>query len=138
MSTEPREGGQTVFTGVYHTGFLTDDIDKATTLWQATFGGRVVARVPGADGGQMVYITVGDVEIELMQRVDKSGLGGRTGLVIDHVGYFVPDLDRTLANLRQQGFEIVDTWTSATGYRSAYLDVAKMLGAKIHVTEERK
>jgi methylmalonyl-CoA/ethylmalonyl-CoA epimerase len=123
---------------VYHTGYLTDDLDRAIAFYEKTFGGRVLSRVPHVRG-EVAFVRAGGFEVELIAPVDKARLAGRTGLVLDHVGYFVPDLDRAMAELKKKGAKFAgEPSLSSGGYRMVFLDAESSLGTRIHLTEERK
>lgn len=124
---------------VYHAGYLTDDIDKSIAYYKAMFGGKLVKQLTAADGVKIAYVQVGDSEVELIQPADKSKLNGRTGLVIDHIGYFVPDIDKAIAELKARGigFATAEPVVSALGYRMIYIDAASTMGASIHLTESK-
>lgn len=124
---------------VYHIGYLTDDVDQAVDFYKRTFGGEVAGQTTGADGGKIVYVKAGDSEVELIQPADRSRLGGKTGLVLDHVGYFVSDLDQAIADLKAKGLKLASEPTvSAVGYRMCYLDASSTLGTRMHLTEIKK
>ncbi len=121
---------------VYHTGYLTDDLDKAIAFYQAAFDAQVLGR-PRSTTGENVFLKVGDTEVEIICPADKTALGGRTGLILDHVGYFVPDLEQALIEMEKRGFKRGrPVFTTALGYRIGYLDTESTLGTKIHLTEK--
>ncbi len=127
-----------MFTDIYHSAYLTDDISAAIDIFRA-FGGTVALQAPSSDGGRMAYVSVGGAEIELIEPKDKSRLGGRSGLVLDHVGYSVPDIDAAIADLQGRGvrFLTAQPTTNAVGQRMIQIDPATCGGTKIHLTEVR-
>ncbi len=119
---------------VYHTGYLTDDLEQAIAFYQKTFGGEVLGRNPSATS-KIAYVKIGESEVELIEPADKSRLGGRSGLIIDHVGYFVPDFDKAVADLAARGIRLAsEPYVSAAGYRNVYLDPADTNGMVIHLS----
>ena len=123
---------------IYHTGYLTDDLDRAIAFYEKTFGGKVLSRAP-YDKGEMAFVKAGDSEVELIAPADKGRLGGRTGLILDHVGYFVADLDKAMAELKKKGAKFVgEPSVSAVGYRIIYLNAESTLGTRIHLTQKSK
>jgi methylmalonyl-CoA/ethylmalonyl-CoA epimerase len=126
-----------MFTGIYHTAYLTDDISGAIDLLRRTFGGTVIADMPASDGGRLAYVKVGSAEVEVIEPKDKSRLGGRKGLVLDHVAYSVADLDAAVADLKARGMRFLseEPTVNAVGYRMIYLDPSTAGGAKVHLTE---
>lgn len=128
-----------MFTDIYHTGYLTDDISGAIDLLRRAFGGTVILEMPASDGGRMAYLKVGSAEVEVIEPKDMSRLGGRRGLVLDHVGYSVEDMDAAVADLRARGvrFLTAQPTTNAVGQRMIYVDPSTCGGAKMHLTEVR-
>jgi predicted enzyme related to lactoylglutathione lyase len=123
---------------VYHTGYLTDDLDRAIAFYEKMFNGKVLSRAAN-DKGETAFVKAGDFEVELIAPIDKARLAGRTGLVLDHVGYFVPDLDRAMAELKQKGAKFAgEPSVNPVGYRMIFLDIESSLGTRVHLTEEPK
>ena len=124
---------------VYHTGYLTDDLDRAVEFYRSTFGARVDREMVGASGDRMVFVQFGESEVELIVPADGSRLGGRTGLLIDHVGYYVADFDAALASLAAKGIRFATPEpTGVPSRRMIYLDAATTLGTRIHINEAPK
>lgn len=127
-----------MFTGIYHVGYWTDDIQAAIRFYQATFGAELFQEALGPDGQtKMAFLHVGDTDVELIQPADQSVLGGQTGIIIHHVGYLVPDIEAGMAELAAKGirFQTPAPITTATGARIIYLDTATTNGARLHLTE---
>jgi hypothetical protein len=58
---------------------------------------------------------------------------------LDHVGYFVPDLDQAMAELKNKGAKFAgEPSVNPVGYRMVFLDAASSLGTRIHLTEKPK
>jgi len=132
--------GGTMFGTVYHVGYLTDDAEKATEYCARMFAGEATARVRGADGGQIVYFRAGETELELIQPADPARLAGRTGLILDHIGYFVDDIEQSIAGLKARGmrFQTEEPTVSAVGYKMIFLDQSLTLGTRMHLTEKKR
>jgi predicted enzyme related to lactoylglutathione lyase len=123
---------------VYHTGYLTDDLDRAVAFYEQIFGGKVLSRAANVKG-ETAFVMAGGFEVELIAPADKTRLAGRTGLVLDHVGYFVPDLDQAMAELKKKGAKFAgEPSVNPVGYRMIFLDTASSLGTRIHLTEKPK
>lgn len=122
---------------VYHTGYFTDDAEKATEFHLKAFNGEVIKKVTAPDGTKMNFVKMGDSEVELIEPADKSKLGGKTGLIIDHVGYEVKDLDAAIADLKAKGvrFQSAAPTVNAVGCRMIFLETADTQGTRIHLTE---
>ena len=126
------------FDGIYHVGYWTDDIDAAIKFYTSTFGAEVFKEHTGPDGKtRMAFLHIGQTDVELIQPADQSVLGGQKGLVIHHVGYLVPDIDAAIAKLKAQGmtFQTEAPTVTPTNARIIYLDTAKTLGARMHLTQ---
>jgi catechol 2,3-dioxygenase-like lactoylglutathione lyase family enzyme len=134
------EANGKMFSEIYHTGYQTDDMAAAVELLRRLFGGEVIAEMPATDGGKLAYVRAGGAEIEVIEPADKSRLGGRTGLILDHVGYAVEDIDQAIEKLRAEGvrFQSAAPTTNAVGQRMIYLDAATVAGTKMHLTEVGK
>jgi hypothetical protein len=128
-----------MFTDIYHTGYLTDDMAGALDLLRRTFGGTVIAEMGAGDGGRLAYVRLGNAEVEVIEPVDKARIGGRQGLILDHVGYTVADLDASIAELGARGvrFQTSEPTINAVGQRMIYLDPSTSGGSKVHLTEVR-
>jgi methylmalonyl-CoA/ethylmalonyl-CoA epimerase len=127
-----------MFSGVYHIGYLVDDIEKAISFYEATFGGKLIGRSTSGDGtSKMAFIQCGETEVELIQPGDPARLGGRTGLVIDHVGYEVADIDAAVAELKEKGvkFAAAAPHVNSQGARLLYLDSDSTMGTRVHLTQ---
>lgn len=127
-----------MFGDVYHVGYLTDDIDAAVAFYERTFGGTLKMQTTSRDGAsRMAFVRVGQTEIELIEPNDKSRLGGRTGLIVDHVGYVVDSIDGEMTKLAERGikFQTEAPYTNPEGARLIYLDSSTTQGARIHLTE---
>ncbi len=128
-----------MFGTVHHIGYLTDDAGRDVALYERAFGGKVAAQRDTPDGGKMVFVRFGDSEVELIEPGDKSRLGGRPGLVLDHVSYFVDDIDKAIEQLRAGGVQFQPGPTvNMTGDRMIFLDTGSSGGTRIHLTEARK
>ena len=111
---------------VYHTGYFTDDAEKATEFHVKTFGGEVLKWVHSPNGGKISFVKMGESEVEIIEPGDKSGLAGKTGLIIDHIGYVVKDIDAEIADLKAKGirFQSEAPTFNAFGNRMIFLDTA--------------
>src|SRR6187431_2433529 len=98
-----------MFDDIVHIGYLVGDLDKAVAWFAHTFGaenaGGGVMRPGGIipSGGRNAFVRFGQVETELMEPADKTGLPANT-LVMHHVGYAVADIPETVARAKAKGF----------------------------------
>src|SRR5262249_35839678 len=88
----PNEAG--VSLGQWHT--IVRDMDAAKKYWTAL--GATPIKIDGTEvmkfSGVLIFLTPG------------SPSGGTEGTVVDHVGFGVPDVRKTLAKLKAAGFKV--------------------------------
>lgn len=126
-----------MFSGIYHVGCWTDDIAKAITLYETTFGGTVFQQTSNPEGNKMAFLHVGDTDVELIEPADKSVLGGQTGIILHHIGYLVPDIEQAITDLKAKGvkFATPAPTVTPTNARIIYLDTSSTGGARMHLTQ---
>jgi predicted enzyme related to lactoylglutathione lyase len=129
-----------MFTDVYHIGYQTDDMTSAIAFYKATFDATLKQEITNPGVNRMAFLRAGNTEIELIEPADKSRLGGRTGLILDHIGYVVPDIDASMAVLAARGikFEAEKPRINPEGARLIYIDSSTVQGTRIHLTERPK
>ena len=104
-----------------HIGVAVDDLDAALALYEGSFGMPVAHReTVEAQGVEAVLLDVGDCHVELLRSLGPETPVGRfldrKGPGLHHVAYRVDDIDATLADLREQGIELIDS-TPRVGIR---------------------
>jgi methylmalonyl-CoA/ethylmalonyl-CoA epimerase len=126
-----------VFTGIYHIGYWTDNIEAAIAFYQQTFGAELFQQATNPEGNKMAFLHVGQTDVELIEPADRSVLGGQTGIIIHHVGYLVPNIEEAMAALSAKGvtFATAAPTVTPTGARIIYLDTASTNGARMHLTQ---
>src|SRR5713226_3685244 len=100
-----RQEKASMFKDVYHIGYHTDDADAAIAFYERAFGGKLKQETKNPDGSRLAFVRMGGTEVEIIQPGDKSVLGGKTGLILHHVGYTVDSVDAALADLEGKGFK---------------------------------
>jgi methylmalonyl-CoA/ethylmalonyl-CoA epimerase len=112
-----------VFSRIDHIGVAVDDLDAAIALHETTYGMALVHReVVSEQGVEAVLLDVGENHVELLRPLaDDTPVGkflaGR-GPGLHHVAYQVPDIEATLAALKQAGARLIDE-TPRTGIRNS-------------------
>lgn len=106
-----------------HIGVAVDDLDAALALYEGSFGMPVAHReTVEAQGVEAVLLDVGDCHVELLRSLGPETPVGRfldrKGPGLHHVAYRVDDIDATLADLREQGIELIDS-TPRVGIRNS-------------------
>lgn len=97
-----------------HVGVATEDLEGAIALYEGVLGMRVVHRqTVESQGIEAVLLDVGDGHVELLRPLDSETPVGKylakRGPGLHHVAYAVPDIDATLAKLKQAGIELIDS-----------------------------
>ena len=106
-----------------HIGVAVEDLDTALALYEGTLGMPVVHRETVEEQGvEAVLLDVGDGHVELLSPLGPDTPVGRflakKGPGLHHVAYAVTDIERTLAELSEQGVELIDS-TPRTGIRDS-------------------
>ena len=106
-----------------HVGVAVEDLDSALALYEGTFGMPVAHRETVSDQGvEAVLLDVGDGHVELLRPHGEDTAVGRflarRGPGLHHVAYRVDDIDAALAQLREQGVELIDS-EPRTGIRAS-------------------
>jgi methylmalonyl-CoA/ethylmalonyl-CoA epimerase len=112
-----------VFARIDHIGVAVDDLDAAIALHETTYGMALVHReVVSEQGVEAVLLDVGENHVELLRPLaDDTPVGkflASRGPGLHHVAYQVPDIDATLAALKEAGARLIDE-TPRTGIRNS-------------------
>jgi methylmalonyl-CoA/ethylmalonyl-CoA epimerase len=112
-----------VFTRIDHIGVAVEDLDAAIALHETTYGMALVHReVVSEQGVEAVLLDVGENHVELLRPLSEDTPVGKflasRGPGLHHVAYQVPDIEATLAALKQEGARLIDE-TPRTGIRDS-------------------
>ncbi len=127
-----------MFSDIHHVSYLVPDLEAAIETYRRTFGAAVTGRGRVPNLGEVVFLQAGGAEVEFIHPEDSAVLTGEAGSwVIHHVAYAVEDLDRVVAEHREQGFNFLteEPFTNFMGYRLIYFDPADTGGCRIHLTD---
>ena len=96
-----------------HVGVAVEDIDAALKLYEGALGMPLVHRETVTEQGvEAVLLDVGDGHVELLQPLGEDTPVGkflaRKGPGLHHVAYAVTDIDAALAELTENGIELID------------------------------
>ena len=84
-----------MFSDIHHVSYLVPDLDAAIRSYADALGATVSGRGPVPNLGEVVFLRVGDVEVEFIQPDDPSAFEGSGGAwVVHHMAYAVEDLDQ--------------------------------------------
>jgi methylmalonyl-CoA/ethylmalonyl-CoA epimerase len=127
-------------TRVAHIGIAVASIDAALGFYRDVLGLE-----PGdpetADGATIVGLSLGDVQVELLEPRDPDGpvakFLAKRGPGIHHVCYRVPDLDRALERCRAAGYRLIDEVPrrGAGSRRIAFVHPNATAGILVELTE---
>lgn len=101
------------FSRVHHVAYIVRDIDAALAFYRDTLG-LVVGLVLPIESDEVViaFLEVGETKVELVQPTSATTGVARflesRGEGFHHVCFETPDVDATLADLRDRGVEVID------------------------------
>jgi len=131
-----------MFTDIQHIGYLIDDLEYGIAWFAKAFdainaGGTQMQESPMVpSGGRNAFIRFGDVEVELMEPGDRSGLPRGT-LVMHHVGWVVSDIKASAAAARARGLKFLadEPYTNPMDQQVHYFDPQSTNGVWMHLTQ---
>ena len=125
---------------VAHIGIAVSDLDTALAFYRDVLG--LMPHPPEtADGADIVSLSFGDVQVELLASTDPASpitkFLAKRGPGIHHICYRVPDLDAALAACRRAGYRLVDEQPriGVEGRRIAFLHPKTTAGILLELTE---
>lgn len=106
-----------------HIGVAVEDLDAALALYEGALGMPNVHRETVAEQGvEAVLLDVGDGHVELLKPLGPDTPVGKflakKGPGLHHVAYAVEDIEAALAQLRDEGVELIDQ-KPRTGIRNS-------------------
>ena len=127
-----------MFSDIYHIGYLTDDNALAIAFYVKTFGAEVIGEGKSADGtSKMAFLKVGNSEVEFIEAPDRVRAAGKGSILLDHVGYLVPDIRAAADELRARGIKFLAEKPNVNplGHQVLYLDSSTTNGVRMHLTQ---
>ena len=125
---------------IAHIGIAVTNLNEALGFYRDVLG--LTPRPPEtADGATIVSLSLGDVDVELLEPATPDSPVGRflsrRGPGIHHVCFRVPDLDQAVERCHRLGFRLVDDQprTGAGGRRIAFLHPKATAGILLELTE---
>jgi methylmalonyl-CoA/ethylmalonyl-CoA epimerase len=112
-----------VFGRIDHIGVAVADLESAIALYERDYAMTLVHRETVTEQGvEAVLLDVGENHVELLAPLgDDTPVGkflAKRGPGLHHVAYQVPDIEATLAALRDAGLRLIDE-TPRTGIRQS-------------------
>jgi len=143
MDKESKE--KTPFTKIDQVGVIVRDMDQAAayytelgigpfkTLSFERYDRRVYGKPMGAEHkNRLLVAQMGAVELELIQPVSGESVQKKflaeKGEGINHLGFFVDDLEKEVAKLVAKGFKVINSVKYVGGGGVAYLDTDRIGG----------
>jgi methylmalonyl-CoA/ethylmalonyl-CoA epimerase len=119
---------QSLLKKIYHLGYAVEDIEAASRFYEEHFGARVGEPEEVEEQGIVATMfDVGESKIELVQPTRSDSPVGKflqkKGEGFHHVAFQVEDLEAALAELKENGVELIDEKprVGAGGTRMAFL-----------------
>jgi methylmalonyl-CoA/ethylmalonyl-CoA epimerase len=126
-----------------HVGIAVTDLGAARALYERVLGLDVTHEEVIEDQGvHELLLRAGDAFVQLLSTRDPDSPVGRflarRGEGVHHVGYAVPDVAAAVAELRAQGFEVIDPAprVGSGGTTIAFLHPKSMQGVLVELVEE--
>jgi methylmalonyl-CoA/ethylmalonyl-CoA epimerase len=126
-----------------HVGIAVADLAAARALYEGVLGLEVTHEEVIEDQGvHELLLRAGEVYVQLVAPLTPDGPVGRflakRGEGMHHVGYAVPDVAAALADLRDQGFEVIEPAPriGSGGTTIAFLHPKSMQGVLVELVEE--
>jgi methylmalonyl-CoA epimerase len=99
---------------IHHVGVAVVDLDAAVATYERLFGGRLEHRERVDEQGvEAASMRLGDSRVELLASLgDDTPVGkflAKRGPGMHHVAYAVDDVEAALAQLAEQGVELIDS-----------------------------
>ncbi|HEY4724793.1 MAG TPA: methylmalonyl-CoA epimerase [Actinomycetota bacterium] len=126
-----------------HVGIAVTDLAAARALYEQVLGLEVThEEVITEQGVHELLLRAGDAFVQLVAPLDPDTPVGRflarRGEGLHHVGYAVPDVAAAVADLRTQGFEVIDPAPriGSGGSTIAFIHPKSMGGVLVELVEE--
>jgi methylmalonyl-CoA/ethylmalonyl-CoA epimerase len=126
-----------------HVGIAVADLAAARALYQGVLGLEVTHEEVIEDQGvHELLLRAGEAYVQLVAPLTPDSPVGRflakRGEGVHHVGYAVPDVAAALADLRDQGFEVIEPAPriGSGGATIAFLHPKSMQGVLVELVEE--
>jgi methylmalonyl-CoA epimerase len=126
-----------------HVGIAVTDLAAARALYEGVLGLEVSHEEVIEDQGvHELLLRTGDAFVQLVAPLSPDSPVGRflasRGAGVHHVGYAVPDVAAAVAELRAQGFEVIDPAprVGSGGTTIAFLHPKSMQGVLVELVEE--
>ncbi|MBA2693830.1 MAG: methylmalonyl-CoA epimerase [Rubrobacter sp.] len=129
---------------IYHLGYAVENVEKASEFYRVHFGAETVEPETVEDQGiKATMFHVGESMIELVEPTRPDSPVGKfiakRGEGFHHVAFEVEDIERSLAELKESGVELIDETPriGAGGARMAFVHPKEAFGVLTELVELR-
>jgi len=122
---------------ILHAGYLCADVEEAVAWFETNFDGTAVGGIGASRrGARNAYVNFGQVQVELIEALDQSELGGQR-YIMDHVGYTVGNIGSCISDCKDRGFQFAgdEPITNRVSQTLLYFDTATTMGSRMHLTQ---
>ncbi len=148
-------GEKSPFSRVDQIGVVVRDMDAAVAFYTSLgigpfrslnfsrYDRRVYGKLMGDEHKNIIKVAqMGSVELELIQPVSGESVQRQfleeKGEGINHLGFFVDDIESETAKLVQKGFTVINSVKYEGGGGVAYLDTDRIGGVSFELTQRPK
>ncbi len=132
----------TMLKKIYHLGYAVEDIEKAAEFYRVHFGAEPGEPEEVAEQGiKATMFEVGESMVELVEPTRPDSPVGKflakRGEGFHHVAFEVEDIEKSLAELKESGVELIDEEprTGADGTRMAFVHPKEAFGVLTELVE---
>jgi len=146
------ERGGLPFCRVHQVGVVVRDLQRAMDYYSSLFGigpfrplnvttvDRIIYGNPAPNVSNLSRVTrLGPVQLELIQPISGESIQReflqRRGEGINHLGFFVEDLEREVAGMMVKGFTAISTGRFTSGGGFAYFDTSRFGGVLFELVQ---
>lgn len=123
-----------------HAAVAVEDFDRAEARWRHRLGGRRLARYTGDDFEARQYLYRNGAKLELLAPPAVPPQGNfvrafldRHGAAMHHVTLKVANLDAAVANIRREGYDVVELGHVGTEWREGFLRPSQVGGIVVQL-----
>jgi methylmalonyl-CoA/ethylmalonyl-CoA epimerase len=127
-----------MFQDIYHVGYFTEDNAAAIEFYVRVFDAKLIGEGISTNGtSKMAFLKVGNTEVEFIEAPERVRAAGKGSILLDHIGYLVPDIAAAAAELDRRGIKFAAEKPNLNplGHQVLYLDANTTNGVRMHLTE---
>jgi len=131
-----------VFSKVDQIGVVVRNVEKTAKFYEKLLKQEPLPPIEFETGNvklKIVFFQLGEVQLELIQVLEGENIHTKflreKGEGLHHLGFFVKNLEETLAALKKEGLEILWRGEALGVTKFAYLDTEKTLGVTLELIQ---